>query len=895
MRVYRARPGRDLVFAFSILFCACGIVSIPDEQQGPADAAGSKETAADNAPAPSPEEAARGQQLAVAAAASLPKGPSADRTLSPYFFVDGDDSAGALLPLQSTQAEVYIGGALAEVHVAQTYKNQGTQKLEAVYLFPGSTRAAVRSMKMTIGTRVIEAQVRERGAARREYQQARAQGRTASLLEQQRPNIFQMNVANILPGDQIRVELCYVELLVPDKHVYEFVYPTTVGPRYTKKAALPQPPAGAAMESPAPPPTNSAAQTFGLHAALQSGIPIQSIQTPSHPAVRITNEQPTAAEVTLPPSREAGNRDFILRYSLEGNQIESGLLLDPGEHENHFLLMMEPPRRIEPQAIVPREYIFIVDVSGSMHGFPLEVSKQLMRRLFTGLRPTDSFNILSFSGGSALLSPASLAATPENVKKALRYTDSWVSGDGTELLPALQRALMLPRTTGASRTVVVVTDGYVDVEKEAFSLIRSSLGKANLFAFGIGSSVNRFLIEGMARAGQGEPFVVLSPDDAMEKAALFQSYISAPVLQEVQARIEGLDAYDLEPPALPDLFAERPIVLQGKYRGEARGKIILQGRTAAGTFEQPLDMATAARCPKQGMLGVLWARSRIARLSDGQGARADAEKKEITAIGLEYHLMTAYTSFVAVDSAVRAAGRSGVTVQQPSAVPAGVQPPFGAATAGGGTLRAGVLGVTTPPAALATIFGTSSALGGDDDEVLGGLVGTAVGDAYGGGGFGLVGSGRGGGGGGQGNLGLSALMTKGLPQFAQAAGGATRARVDVVVGPVTSRGPLSSELVLRIIRSHRNEMKFCYELELSKNSSLQGLVLVQFIVQKNGRVVSSVVQSSTLGSMPAEQCLAGAIRRWKFPTYEEGLLAVTVPFKFVQFDSNRPSRSSGQK
>lgn len=885
MRVHRARPGSGLVFAFSILFFACGTVTTPGEQQGsagPAGSAGSKEDSGENAAAPNPEEAARRQQLAVSAAASLPNGGGADRTLSPYFFVDGDDSSGALLPLKSTQAEVYVAGALAEVHVAQTYKNQGTQKLEAVYLFPASTRAAVRSMKMTVGARVIEAQIRERGAARREYQQARAQGRTASLLEQQRPNIFQMNVANILPGDEIRVELCYVELLVPDKHVYEFVYPTTVGPRYAKKPPLPESTGEAAPQPPALPPASSAAPSFGLHAALQSGIPIQSVETPSHSAARLLKEQPTTAEVTLPPSSEAGNRDFILRYALEGNRIESGLLLDPGgpgEGENHFLLMMEPPRRIEPQAIVPREYIFIVDVSGSMHGFPLEVSKQLMRRLFTGLRPADSFNILSFSGGSALLSPVSLAATPENVKQALRYTNSWVSGDGTELLPALQRALALPRTAGVSRTVVVITDGYVDVEKEAFSLIRSSLGSANLFAFGIGSSVNRFLIEGMARAGQGEPFVVVNPSDAMEKAALFQSYISAPVLQGIQARLAGFDAYDLEPPALPDLFAERPIVLQGKYRGEARGKLIVQGHTAAGAFEQSLDVATAARCPKQGMLGVLWARARIARLSDGRGAQEEAEKKEITALGLQYHLMTSHTSFVAVDNVVRAAGQRGVTVQQPSVMAAGVQPASNSAGYGGGQHLSGVLGVTNSPASLSTIFGNSSALGRDAEDTLGGLIGTEVGDAYGAGGFGLVGSGRGGGGTGQGSIGL----------------GVAALRTDVIPGSLTIRGPLSSELVLRILRRHRNELKFCYERELVRNSSLQGLITLQFVVQQSGQVVVSRVLSSTLQSPPVDQCFAAAVNRWEFPKPLGGLVVITAPLKLLQLNAKSATRTPASK
>ncbi len=336
-------------------------------------------------------------------------------------------------------------------------------------------------------------------------------------------------------------------------------------------------------------------------------------------------------------------------------------------------------------------------------------------------------------------------------------------------------------------------------------------------------------------------------------------------------------------------------MLQGKYRGEARGKIIVQGRTAAGAFEQSLDMATAARCPQQGMLGVLWARERIARLSDGQGAREDAEKKEITALGLQYHLMTSYTSFVAVDSVVRAAGRGGATVQQPSVMPAGVQPPLSAAAAGGAALRSGVLGVTHSPAALSTIFGSSSALGGDAESALGGLVGTEVGDAYGAGGFGLVGSGRGGGGGGQGSIGLGALMNKGTAKAAGAKAGAAGPGADVIPGSVVIRGPRSSDLILRIIRRHRSELKFCYERELTRNSALQGLVTLQFVVQMSGQILVSKVLSSTLQGSPVEQCFAAAVHRWEFPQSRGGLAVVTVPFKLLLQNPKSPTPAAAPK
>ncbi len=412
-------------------------------------------------------------------------GEADDRTLSPYFTVVGDDANLDRLPLKSTRASVRIAGVIADVQVTQVYRNEGTRPIEAVYVFPASTRAAVYGMKMTIGKRTIEAGIRKRQDARLAYEQARDQGRSASLLEQQRPNVFQMNVANILPGDEIRVDLKYTELVVPEDRVYEFVYPTVTGPRYTGSgsedwAANPY------LRQGEPP-----AYTFGIQVGIHAGMPIREVSCPSH-KVQVTYRGAQTADVFLERSEsEGGNRDFILRYRLDGERIQPGLLLSEGGKENFFLLMVQPPQRVKKTDIPGREYIFIVDVSGSMHGFPLDISKQLLRNLIGGLRPSDRFNVLLFAGSSSVLSDESLPATDGNIAKAVQTIDNQKGGGGTELLPALKRALGLKRAGGYARTVVIVTDGYVSVEEEAFDLIRENLGNTNMFAFGIGTSVNR--------------------------------------------------------------------------------------------------------------------------------------------------------------------------------------------------------------------------------------------------------------------------------------------------------------------------------------------------------------------------------------------------------------------
>lgn len=597
-----------------------------------------------------------------------------DKTLSPYFVVLSDDPEKDALPLKSTEAEVKIAGKVAEVTVTQVYKNQGRKTLEAIYVFPGSTRAAVHALRMTVGERVIEAQIMERQKARQTYEDAKKAGQTTSLLEQQRPNVFQMNVANILPGDEVKVELKYLELLQAEDGVYEFVYPTVVGPRYSKLPAAGAPDPEKWVENPYLHEGQAPPYTFDMTVEVRGGLPLAKLASPSHD-IKIKYTNPRVAQVTLEDDGAGGNRDFVLRYALAGDKIDAGLLLYPGQDENFFLLVLEPPERVTPKTTVPREYIFIVDVSGSMNGYPLDTAKALMEDIITGLRPKDSMNVLLFAGGRAVLSESgSLPATEPNKQRALDFIRARHGSGGTNILPALKQALALPRTAGTSRIVVVATDGYVRVEPEVFELIRRNLGEANFFPFGIGTSVNRFLIEGMARAGQGEPFVVLKPGEAAKQAARFQLYIKTPVLTGLETTFPGFEAYEVEPPELPDLFARRPLTLLGKYRGKPQGSIVITGKTAAGEFRREVEVDDSLASPDNAALKFLWARERIRRLAYYQRlarGKDEAGIKEITDLGLKYNLMTAYTSFVAVDKVKRADGTV-ETVKQPLPLPQGV-------------------------------------------------------------------------------------------------------------------------------------------------------------------------------------------------------------------------------
>lgn len=600
--------------------------------------------------------------------------PAADKTLSPYFHVKSDDPDVDQLPLKATSAEVDIAGVIARVKITQVYQNEGKKPLEAKYVFPGSTRAAVHGLKMTIGERTIVAKIEEREQAKKEYEAAKEAGKTASLLEQQRPNVFQMNVANILPGDTINVELIYTEMLEPEEGMYEFVFPTVVGPRYSETPAEGAPDTEKFVESPYQHSGEKPTMTFDMHVDIASGIALKNIACDTH---KVTIQRPGDRSATIDlvdGEKHGGNRDFVLNYSLAGDRIETGVMLWEGDGEKFFVATVEPPQRVTSNLIPPREYIFVIDISGSMNGFPLDTTKKVMRNLFSSLRPQDHFNIVFFAGGSFQLAETSLPATEENVKHALDTINKQRGGGGTRLLNGLKKAYNLPRIDkDVSRTVVLATDGYVSVEQKAFDLIKENLGNTNVFAFGIGSSVNRYLITGVAKCGQGKEFVVLGPEQAEDAAARFRTYISVPVLTDIGVGFDGFDAYDVEPPSFPDIFAERPLVITGKYNGEPAGSIKITGYTGAGKYREQVAVAATSVDQAYAPIRYVWVRKRIARLSDYVGEKQMEKNKDaVTELGLKYSMLTRYTSFVAIDNRVRNEDGEITTVKQPLPMPQGV-------------------------------------------------------------------------------------------------------------------------------------------------------------------------------------------------------------------------------
>ncbi len=598
---------------------------------------------------------------------------SEDKSLSPYFQILNEGPSIDNFPLLTTEVQVNLTDWMAEVTVQQIYKNLGEVPIDASYIFPASTRAAVHHLEVKIGNRTIEAEIMEKQKARERYENAGEEGYRAALLEQHRINVFEMSVTNIVPGDEILVTLKYHELIKPERGTYQFVYPAVVGPRYISEAADPE--EIGFTQVPYLAGGDQVVSDWKIEVEIISGKQIEDILCRSH-TVATEWQNGYALKVALDPSEIASaNKDFILEYRLNGKKPTSSVLLYEHEDEKFFLTTIYPPAIFQEQEIIPREYILVVDVSGSMIGFPLDISKEFLRQLISSLRPEDQFNIVLFAGASALLSPKSLSANTRNIDQAIRFLDAQEGGGGTELLPALQTAFDLPKGEGGlSRSIIVVTDGYVAVEAEAFQMISDQLGSSNLFAFGIGSSVNRFLVEGLSHMGRGEAFVITDPTEAPQVLERFTQYIKYPLMTNVAIEWNGIEPYDIIPTKLPDLFSEKPLYLIGKYRGEPDGFVKVSGRIKDGNFVEEILFDSSNLRPQNIGLRTLWAREKIKWLHDFNHLEKTREREEvITKLGLQYHLLTDYTSFVAIDKLkVLDNGTETILVKQPLPLPHGV-------------------------------------------------------------------------------------------------------------------------------------------------------------------------------------------------------------------------------
>lgn len=590
--------------------------------------------------------------------------------------VSGDQSME--FPLKHTSVDAKISGYVAEVEVKQEYVNPYKIPIEAIYVFPLPNKAAVYDMEMKIGQKTIKSQIKTREEAKRIYEQAKEEGKRTGLLEQERPNIFTQSVANILPGDEITVIIRYTEELVFDENRYRFVFPMVVGPRYIPGNWLEENFVSGVTdyERITPPyfkPEMRSGHDISLNLNIDTGdIPITNIDSVTH-RVDIDKKNESNAYVKIRQDDAIPNKDFVLEFELSGDTPQLAFFMHKPENgDGYFSLMIQPQTDFSISEVTPKEMFFVVDVSGSMSGTPIEKAKEAMTYALKNLNPEDTFYIIKFSNKTLRFSDKPLSNTPENIIAGLQYIDNIRAGGGTEMVPGISESLKHRQDPNKLRLVVIMGDGYVGNEKEILAELQNNLGdQTRVFYFGIGSSSNRYLIDKVAEIGRGFAYYITIRDNSENVVEEFYERISLPLFTNLSIDWGGLEVEELYPGLIPDLFAGQPLYIHGKYKKPAKGKISVSGKVASieeglGNFipkifgmgalvkteQQFFDISVdlPSNYPENEWVGRLWARSKIEDLSDQMFKKTrPGLVEDITKLGLEHRLMTAYTSFVAVE------------------------------------------------------------------------------------------------------------------------------------------------------------------------------------------------------------------------------------------------------
>ena len=605
--------------------------------------------------------------------------------------IDSNGKPRAVCPLKHTDVKAEISGFLARVIVTQEFENPFKEKIEAVYTFPLPQNAAVDDMTMLVGDRTVRGKILRREEAQAVYEAAKSSGQTASLLNQERPNIFTQSVANILPGEQIKISISYVETLKYEDGSYEFVFPMVVGPRYIPGHATgAQPNASgdgfapntdqvpdASRITPQPVPEGMrVGHDVSIDLTLDAGVPIDGLSSKTQ-EVDVERSDDHRAHVRLKDQATIPNKDFVFRYDVAGKKFSDALLTHSSANGGFFTLILQPPERVTAEDVTPKELVFVLDTSGSMSGFPIEKAKETMKLALDNLYPYDTFNLITFSGDEHILFPEPVSATRENLAKAQAFLESRQGGGGTEMMKAIKASMDPSDAQNHVRIVCFMTDGYVGNDMEIIGEVQKH-PNARVFAFGIGNSVNRFLLDNMAKYGRGEVEYVGLNDDGSAAARRFHERVRNPLLTDITIDWNGMPVADVYPQTIPDLFSAKPVILTGRYTANGRSAIRLKGKMSSRDFVREIPVDFSSSQSQHEVLATLWARTRVDDLMSRdfkgaqQGNMQDDVKQAIINLGLDYRLMTQFTSFVAVEEMIVTDGGKPRRIDVPVEVPEGV-------------------------------------------------------------------------------------------------------------------------------------------------------------------------------------------------------------------------------
>ena len=611
--------------------------------------------------------------------------------------LDGNDRAGLLLktskpglyvftPSVSSEISIVVSGPIVRTSVKQTFHNGTGHCVEGLYVYPLPEMSAVDTLRMTIGSRVIVGEIHEREQARKEFEQAKSQGRKAALVEQQRPNVFTTSVSSVMPDENVVIEIAYQEMAHFESREYRLRFPMVVAGRYSP--AITSTPAVAAKLPGTPSSGSNNGETIALSVDLQPGYSVRNIQS-GHPVKSETignrHYRVTADSATL-----GAGHDFELTWQPDlGTEPEATVLTEKLGESTYALVMVTPPARSPVR--LSRETIFIIDSSGSMEGASMNQARSALLLALDDLRPGDKFNVIDFDSDARPLFGDSRFADAPAIAEAKGFVEKITADGGTEMLKALRLALPEKAITpaGTVRQVIFMTDGQVDNEQELFSFIHARLGESRLFTVGIGAAPNSHFMRNAARFGRGTFTYVGDVQQVQQRMSELFGKLDAPVMTSIDVRSSDTTT-ESWPVRVPDLYRGEPLVVALRLH-DANAKITLRGSIGNEPWTKELTLPAAGTSDS---IAKLWGRAKIESLMDHVSDGSDPKGVEaaVISVALEHHLVSQYTSLVAIDQTPLGLNATCVSEPLPVDVPADRD-------------AAGSLPQTASPAALMLMIG----------------------------------------------------------------------------------------------------------------------------------------------------------------------------------------------
>ncbi len=588
------------------------------------------------------------------------------KTEAGFFLKTSAGKVSVPAPLLNTKVTMTISGLIARTTVSQQFSNPSDEWVEGVYVFPLPEQAAVDHLRMKIGGRIIEGQIQERAQAKKTYANAKAKGQRASLLEQERSNIFTSSVANIAPHDPITIDIEYQEVVRYDQGRFLLRFPMVVGPRYIPgrprtihSRSSPQPgqgwapdtdqvPDAARITPPVQHPENGPLNPITMHIDLAPGLLLQKVESPTHP-ITITKQETNTYHITFQNPLTYADRDFELIWTpLAVEKPQATVFSETYDgNEYLFLQLMPPAKPLPSQETIPREVIFVIDTSGSMAGTSLAQAKAALKLAFSRLTPKDSFNLIQFNSGTHALFSHSQPASARRIQRALHYVDHLKAEGGTEMLPALVHALSGGEDATRFRQIVFITDGLIGNEEALFTILQRDIGQNRLFTIGIGSAPNGHFMRKAAQYGRGTFTYIGTAQEVQDKMSRLFHKLEHPALTDITINTPISSLEDVMPNPLPDLYVGEPLTIALKASSLPPSIIIRgkQGETFWETKQSLIDSQSRSG------IAVHWARQKIAQLMDRHTRNEDQNilRQQILNIAMKHHIVSRYTSLVAVD------------------------------------------------------------------------------------------------------------------------------------------------------------------------------------------------------------------------------------------------------